>query len=1103
MPPPEASLVCASCQATNRSGRKFCARCGTRLPAACPACGFVNEPGEDFCGGCGIRVATGARAGAVTTSPPPVVATPPPPPVTPPPVLPRDEAERRQLTVMFCDLVGSTALSTKVDAEDLRDLIRAYQERTASQVEAFDGFIARYMGDGILIYFGYPRAHEDDAERAVRAALAIVDACSSLGAQVRIGIASGVAIVGDVIGEGASEERTVVGDAPNLAARLQTIAEPNSIVVSDTTRALLPRSFDLETLGERSLKGFAQPVLAFRVRGVRQAASRFESRRDIGLTPLVGRERELGLLTDRWSAAVAGDGQVVVLSSEAGLGKSRLVAALRDAIAGAPHHDVVLQGSTHYRASPLRPAIEWLARTAGLVERDDPAENLARLEAIVLPERRAERVPLLAALLSIDIGDRYPVSDLAPEQRKEQTLLALTEQLEDLAADRPTLVVFEDVQWADPTSLDLVDRLVAAARTAFLLVLTCRPEMPARWASQPHATQLTLNRLTAAQSAALVAAHVGPSGLKPAVAADLVRRADGVPLFIEELSRAALESGAIAIPATLQESLLARLDRLPASREVAQAAAVLGREFTLELLSATTHRTHEQIAPALRELTVEAVILDHGGGRYSFKHALVRDVAYQSLLRRRRQALHEATALALSGNAEISAAQPELVAHHFSEAHRDDEALVWWQRAAARAEKQWAYAEVAEHLGRALALLGPSDQDAGAALRRVSLELERANAFRLAEDRNQALAMLDSAESLAVRFDFGEALSRIFFTRGNLLFQLGRIDACREAHERALAEARRSGSLEAEVRAWGGIGDAAYARGAMVSAREALARCVELAEAGGFYAILADNLPMAAHVDYLSNDFERCIERAMRAVALARDHGRPRGASVAELAASVALFDRDRVEEAIEHATESVNLARRLGLSFLETAGAFMLSRFLVDRDRTGDALELIDRILDSTPVSRRNPGGAGQIPMTSLYELALATRRAFLRGEAIGRPADLILKEGRFQPAIAWVYQDLLDMALQTGDLDAMAAVIESREVHTTPEPLPRLELVLSTYGAALRIQKTADERARQDAARARAELEALGHPRSFRRVERLLTEALTAARAPHEPRA
>jgi class 3 adenylate cyclase len=289
MPPPEPSLVCPSCQANNRSGRKFCSRCGGRLSAACPACGFVNEPDEDFCGGCGVRVATAADSASVgTTTPPPPVATAPPPPVRA-----REEAERRQLTVMFCDLVGSTELSTRLDAEDLRDLIRAYQERTASHVEAFDGFIARYMGDGILVYFGYPRAHEDDAERAVRAALAILDACSSLGASVRIGVATGVAIVGDVIGEGASEERAVVGDAPNLAARLQTLAEPGSIVVSDTTRTLLPNSFDLEPLGERSLKGFAEPVPVFRARGVRHAASRFESRRDVGLSPLVGREREL------------------------------------------------------------------------------------------------------------------------------------------------------------------------------------------------------------------------------------------------------------------------------------------------------------------------------------------------------------------------------------------------------------------------------------------------------------------------------------------------------------------------------------------------------------------------------------------------------------------------------------------------------------------------------------------------------------------------------------------------------------------------------------------------------------------------------------------
>jgi len=1093
MSPPEGSLACPSCQAPNRSGRKFCARCGERLPAACAACGFVNEPGEDFCGGCGIRVATTADGSVVPTAEPPAVA-PALRPITssPPPVAPRDEAERRQLTVMFCDLVGSTGLSTRLDAEDVRDLMRAYQERTASHVGAFDGFIARYMGDGILVYFGYPRAHEDDAERAVRAALAIVDACASLGASVRVGIATGLAIVGDVIGEGASEERAAVGDAPNLAARLQTMAEPDSIVVSDTTRRLLPKSFDLESLGEQALKGFAQPVSVFRVRGVRHAASRFESRRDIGLSPLVGRERELGLLTDRWATAATGDGQVVVLSSEAGLGKSRLVVALRDAIAGAPHHDVVLQGSTHYRASPLRPAIEWLALTAGIAEREDANGNLTRLEAIVAPERRPERIPLLAALLSMPLGGRYPPSDLSPEQRKEQTLLALTGQLEDLAADRPTLVVFEDVQWADPTSLDLVDRLVAsAARARLLLVLTCRPEMPPRWASQPHATQLTLNRLTAAQSATLVAAHAGSNGLSAQVATDLVRRADGVPLFLEELSRAALESGAIAIPATLQESLLARLDRLPASREIAQAAAVLGREFTLDLLTATTSRTPEQVVPALRELATEAVILDHGGGRYSFKHALVRDVAYQSLLRRRRQALHEATALALGAHAEVAEAQPELVAHHFSEAHRHDDALAWWQRAAARAEKQWAYAEVAEHLGRALALIGPSDEDARAAARRVGMELERANALRFAEDRSQALAVLESAEPLAVRFDLGEALSRLYFTRGNLLFQLGRIDECREAHEKALAEARRSGSLEAEVRAYGGIGDAAYARGALISAKEAFMHCVELAEARGFAVIAADNLPMMAHIDYLANDFEAALEHARRAVALADEHGRPRGASVAELASSVSLFERHRVEEAIVHATRSLTLARRLGLSFLETTAVYMLSGYLVDQGKTSEALELIDQTLDAIPASRHAMNAARQTSMTLLWDVGLEARRRHLRGQPLALPRDLGVEVGKWQMAAAWLCHDLLDIALQKEDLAALSAIVNLPELRSTPEPLPRVELMLECYGAALRLKTTTDEKAREEAKRALAALAAVGHPRSFRRVERLLAEA------------
>jgi hypothetical protein len=464
-----------------------------------------------------------------------------------------------------------------------------------------------------LAYFGYPRAHEDDAERCVRAALGIVAACADLGAEVRLGIATGLAVVGDLIGAGAAEERTVVGETPNLAARLQALAAPGRIVISQTTVDLLHGRFDIEALGTHTLKGFAEPVPVFAVKGERAAESRFEARRRAGLAPLTGRERELGLLEDRWSTARGGDGQVVLLVAEAGLGKSRLLEALEQAVGAEAHHLVRLQAAAHQQASPLRPVIDWLSRAAGCLPGDPAARCFERVEAIVPVASRRERMPHLASLLSLPPDARYPEPDLPPERRKEVVLQAVVGQIEDLARERPVLIVIEDAQWADATSLELIDRLVDRAETLrLLLVVTGRPELRPRWAMRPHTTQLTLNRLTGAQSASLVRALTADRRAAPEVVTRLIERGDGVPLFLEELCRGALDAGMLAIPATLHESLLARLDRLPASREVAQAAAVLGREFNLDLLSAVTGRPLQPLQRALDEL---GLVAECGGAK--------------------------------------------------------------------------------------------------------------------------------------------------------------------------------------------------------------------------------------------------------------------------------------------------------------------------------------------------------------------------------------------------------------------------------------------------------------------------------------------------------
>jgi len=532
-------------------------------------------------------------------------------------------AERRQLTVMFCDLVGSTALSVRFDPEELREEIRAYQNAVSGVVARYDGFVAKFMGDGVLVYFGYPRAHEDDAERAVRAGLEIEAAVTSLETRgterlaVRIGIATGLVVVGDLLGEGSARERAVTGETPNLAARLQALAEPGQIVLAGATRRLIGDLFRLRNLGRRAVKGFAEPVEAFAVEGVAAAESRFEAARR-GLTDLVGRAAESVLLRDRLRKAWGGAGQIVLLSGEAGIGKSRLAAQLAAEVASEPHTRLRYQCSPYHRDSVLHPFVVALGRAAGLAP-DDPAETqLDKLEAILAPARIAETAPLFASLLSIPTGSRYPPLALSAAQQRRLTLAALLDQLEALARQKPVLMLFEDVHWADATSLEVLDLTVERVRALPVLVLiTFRPEYEATWTGLSHVTSIALDRLAPAEVETL-AEHVAGRPLPPEVTAQIVAKTDGVPLFVEELTKTVLEEGLLvagpqgwhldgplppfAIPATLQDSLAARLDRLAPVKEIAQIGAAIGREFSYPLLRAVAGRDEPALCAALAQL---------------------------------------------------------------------------------------------------------------------------------------------------------------------------------------------------------------------------------------------------------------------------------------------------------------------------------------------------------------------------------------------------------------------------------------------------------------------------------------------------------------------
>jgi len=638
------------------------------------------------------------------------------------PFMPEKEAERRQITVLFSDLVGSTALANEIDPEEMSALIRRYQDACAGAIAASDGFIAKFMGDGVLAYFGYPQAQEDAAERSVYAALAIIDSLKQLkgpngqALESRVGIATGIVVVGDIIGRGVAREHSIVGETPNLAARLQAVAEPNSVLVSQSTYHLLGRQFDYESLGEKSLKGFAKPVKVWRVLREAVVASRFAAGRAAKAGPFIGRVQEMGLLLDKWRLAKKGEGQAIFLSGEPGMGKSRMVDVLRERIAADSYYHLICQCSPYYTNSALHPVIRQFERSAGFTLEDSAATKLEKLEALLSATDNLNDTTaiLLAELLSIPLDGRYPPLNLSPSQRRAGTIAAIVHQLTRLAEQKPVLFVLEDAHWIDPTTQELITRVIdGIASTRVLVLVTARPEFSSPWTDRDHVTSLALSRLDKTQCNELVIGVATAYALAPAVVEDIVAKTDGVPLFIEELTKAVSESATpdrAAVPATLHDSLMARLDRLGPAKEIAQVAAVIGQQFSYELLKMVSPASADQVATGVARLVDAGLAFPQNRATersYSFKHALLRDVAYDNLLRARRQQIHQRVGRALEKHfSAVAESEPELLAYHFSQAGLADLACTYYERAGDRAADHSNFSEAGAHFNAGLAEIG-------------------------------------------------------------------------------------------------------------------------------------------------------------------------------------------------------------------------------------------------------------------------------------------------------------------------------------------------------------------------------------------------------------
>ena len=1023
-----------------------------------------------------------------------------------------DAAERRQLTVMFCDLVGSTAMSARLDPEDMRAILGAYHKCCATLITSNGGFVAKYMGGGVLAYFGYPQAHEHDAEHAVRAGLAIVEGAPKLQTvigtplHVRVGTATGIVVVGDLLGSGELQERGVVGDTPNLAARLQGLAKPDSVVIAEGTRKLLGNLFELDDLGPQDLKGVAGPTRAFAPLRESSQESRFEALHAGGLTAMVGREEEADLLLRRWSKAKAGEGQLVLLSGEPGIGKSRLTAALHERLRGAPHVRMRYFCSPQHSDSALYPFIAQLERAAGFARDDTTEMRLDKFERLHMPAAPPpEELALLAELLSLPTT-RYPELQLSPPRKKARTFAALLRQLAELARRQPLLIVFEDLHWIDPSSRELLDLIVErAANLPALLILTFRPEFQPPWSGLPQVTTLALNRLDPRTGAEMIAGIAGDRPLPTELAAEIVVRADGVPLFVEELARAFIEAGgsgagvdrallgapppSAGVPAALNAPLMARLDRLgPAAREVAQIGAVIGRDFSYGLLAPIAGRGDSDLADALDRLTASGLVFRRGAppeATFLFKHALVRDTAYASLPRRRRQELHAQIAgLLETGFPDIIEAQPELLAQHFAAAGLTEQAVAYWQRAGERAVARSANIEAAAHFGRGIAILevtagrhaarrtgtraaSRSDRSVteepgtwilGDRVRRCSrarnqpacrrghtsafLGLVRLGAgFRRAGTPRPAREVGEEALGVAARLQDPEVMAYGHANLGNIVLFLGEWVEARTHLERAIALYDPNWGRTATFRVGlhflffrAVLGRVLWHLGYPDQALHANRQAIAAAEESAHPFTMTDAFQWAAVLHQLRREVAPAMDAADAVLTLANEHIFPFLAAHATALHGWALVQQGRGEEGIDAVRQGIDADRRTGANLEDFALARPARRSLrQDRQDCGGAAR-DRRGARSCRKNRRRLLRGGAASVGRRIAPRLRSRR-----DTDGR--SLFPARYRNRPRAAG---EILGIARRD---EPRPAVARSRPAHASPRP-PRARLRLVHRG-------------------------------------------------------
>jgi len=986
-------MRCQNCSAENPQGAKFCSECASPMVAKCPRCGADNKPGAKFCNECAASLSVSTPAAARVES--------------------RDDVqgERRHLTVLFCDLVNSTGLAAQLDPEEWREIVAGYHRGATHAIERFGGHVAQYLGDGVMAYFGYPEAHDNDAERAARAGLAILDAISKLNEHpmhpklaARIGIDSGAVVVGT----GAGGDADVFGDTPNVAARVQAAAAPGTVLIAADTYRLVSGLFVVEDRGVQALKGIERPVQLYQVVQTSGVRGRFEAAAAArGLTPFVGREDELRSLMNRWERALDDEGQVVLITGEAGIGKSRLVRRFHELIADTPHTWVEAAAGAFFQNTPFYAVTEMLREFLAWHGDESVEEQLTQLETRLelAGLKPAEALPLIAPLLNLPLPAKYPPPPLSPEQQRRRLLATLVEWALGAARAQSIVIAIEDLHWADPSTLELIQLLVEQGATAPLLLLyTARPEFHAQWPLRAHHTQITLNRLSARNVRTMVGEVAAQEALSEETIATVVERTSGVPLFVEELTRAVVESGNAQltgrqIPVTLHDSLMARLDRLGQAKEVAQVGAVIGSEFSYELLHAVVP-IHKELQEALRKLGDAELIYVHGippEANYTFKHALIRDAAYEALLKSRRRDLHRFVASTI--NAKFSAfkeTHPEVLARHWTEAGEIEPAIAEWSRAGKTAQARSAFREAQESYEQALAVLkllpesperdnrepdlrqsvvqvlyitkGFAASETKDAIQRAAALAEKSgNLTQLVSsvsskvtialfsgDLPSAAALADQALDLALREGSPRILGRAHHHQQMTRFYLGDF-AGSEKHFRAALQFLEDPGFRDP--AFGATVLAAYAfaswnarqLGHFDVARERITRMMTLVNASNPYEVAFSWMFDALHRLGL-REYEQAEASAARALDLAEKHLIPQPAAYTRFALGQARAQLGRTTEGIALIRQGLAAMLEIGMRLTVP---YVIASLAEAQEREGlivDALETVEQALQADP---------------------------------------------------------------------------------------------------------------------------------------------------------